>query len=166
MGSVGGERGAGLDLFWGIGSHHCGGWQVYTLQGRSADGRPRDEVTQQPKAVGWQNYLFLGGTQSSFKGLQLIRWSLPTFWRVIYCTQSFNHFVEGSSKRWESCIPAFALFNYNNKCSVSQEKSSSNTHTHQDRMTEYEETVNLFSYSVEISESYCPKSCILSETFP
>ena len=33
-------------------------------------------------------------------------------------------------------------------------------------MTEYEETVNLFSYSVEISESYCPKSCILSETFP
>ena len=40
---------------------------------RSADGRPRDEVTQQPKAVGWQNYLFLGGTQSLFKGLQLIR---------------------------------------------------------------------------------------------
>lgn len=38
------------------------------------------------------------------------------------------------------------------------------THTHQDRMTEYEGTLNLFSYSLQISESYCHMSCILPLT--
>lgn len=38
------------------------------------------------------------------------------------------------------------------------------THTPQDRMTEYEETLNLFSYSLQISESYCHMSSILPLT--
>ena len=81
------------DWFWGIGSHDCGGWQVWDLKGRLADWRSREGLMLPLESI--------GSLDSEFP----LPWETSVFfWRPFTDWKRLIHIMEGNCVCVHACI--------------------------------------------------------------